>query len=69
MTRDEMIERIVEMYYQWSKPPEKYDYFEDMQRETKVRDSKYKELSNMTTEELTAEYVDTLIMKLYRKEI
>lgn len=69
MTREETIERLYEWHYEWSKPPDRYDYFEDKQRELRLRDSKLKELNAMTDEELTEEYVDTLILKLYRKEI
>ena len=63
MTRKDMINKLCGWFWEWAKLPEKYEYFEDKERETRLRTNKLNELNAMTTEALRELYVSELIRR------
>lgn len=64
MTRQEMIDKLYGWYWEWAKLPAEYDYFEDKERETRLRTDKLNHLNSMTNDALKELYV----MELIRRE-
>lgn len=64
MTRQDMIDKLFNWYWEWAKRPEEYEYFEDRERDTRLRTDKLNHLNAMTDEQLK----DLYIMELMRRE-
>ena len=67
MTRQEKIEKILEWDYEIKKIPSQYDYFQDREREIRLRNNKINELNSMTDSELETEFLEQLIIRTNRK--